>query len=170
MPRKKLDKKPPKRTQKLGVSVSKKRVGAPSSDPSLLRPEDVVDDVLIRISETGDSISDIVRDNPNYPKYSTLTNYISRDHELRKRYEHARDVGAPILVDKLLQLADSELNDCNNSTEVSHLKLKIETRKWAYSRLFPRVLGDKLDLLHKGDPDQPIIHRIERVIVDPASK
>jgi len=39
----------------------------------------------------------------------------------------------------------------------------VDTRKWLLSKLAPKKWGDKLEL--SGDPENPLLQKIERVIV-----
>jgi hypothetical protein len=48
---------------------------------------------------------------------------------------------------------------------VERSRLQIDSRKWLAAKLAPKKYGDKLELA--GDPDRPIIQRIERVVVKP---
>jgi hypothetical protein len=42
-------------------------------------------------------------------------------------------------------------------------KLQVDSRKWLLSKLAPKKYGDKLEL--SGDNENPLVHRIERLIV-----
>ena len=44
--------------------------------------------------------------------------------------------------------------------------LRTEAPKWTLAKMLPKKYGDKIDLNHGGQDGNPIIHRIERVIVD----
>jgi hypothetical protein len=42
-----------------------------------------------------------------------------------------------------------------------------ENRKWLLSKLLPRQFGDKVTQELVGDPERPVVNRIELVAVDP---
>lgn len=69
-------------------------------------------------------------------------------------YEFARDVQADSLFDDLLTIADA------NDEEVNRSRLRIDTRKWAASKLKPKKYGDKVAVVGGGDDDEPIKHSV----------
>jgi hypothetical protein len=42
-------------------------------------------------------------------------------------------------------------------------RLQVDTRKWLLSKLAPKKFGDKIEV--SGDPANPLVQRIERVVV-----
>ena len=53
------------------------------------------------------------------------------------------------LTDKAVEIRDKEMTNA--------LRLKIDTLKWKLSKLAPKKYGDRLDLNHGGQVDNPII-------------
>jgi hypothetical protein len=46
---------------------------------------------------------------------------------------------------------------------VQKQRLQVDTRKWLLSKLAPKKFGDKIEV--SGDPANPLVQRIERVVV-----
>jgi hypothetical protein len=71
------------------------------------------------------------------------------------------------MVDELLEIADSEVPETGDGKKdwqaIQKHKLQVDTRKWLLSKLAPKKYGDKLEV--SGDPANPLVQRIERVVV-----
>jgi hypothetical protein len=79
-----------------------------------------------------------------------------------KQYARAKVESADALVEEMLDIADDGRNDWMevfdkegecvgykvNGEHVQRSKLRVDTRKWAASKLSPKKYGDKLDLNH----------------------
>ncbi|XAI95168.1 hypothetical protein [Microcystis phage Mwe-JY13] len=90
------------------------------------------------------------------PNRATVFDWLMdpRYAEFKKMYEFARDVQADSLFDDLLTIADA------NDEEVNRSRLRIDTRKWAASKLKPKKYGDKVAVVGGGDDDEPIKHSV----------
>jgi hypothetical protein len=67
----------------------------------------------------------------------------------------------------LLDIADRPVGSTESggtdSGAVADKKVQIDTRKWLLSKLAPKKYGDKIEV--SGDPSNPLVQRIERVVV-----
>ena len=90
------------------------------------------------------------------PNRATVFDWLMdpRYAEFKRMYEFARDVQADSLFDDLLTIADA------NDEEVNRSRLRIDTRKWAASKLKPKKYGDKVAVVGGGDDDEPIKHSV----------
>lgn len=90
------------------------------------------------------------------PNRATVFDWLMdpRYAEFKKMYEFARDVQADSLFDDLLTIADA------NDEEVNRSRLRIDTRKWAASKLKSKKYGDKVAVVGGGDDDEPIKHSV----------
>lgn len=80
------------------------------------------------------------------PPAPTVLEWVKDDREgFAERYARARESGAYVMADELLEIADDGAEDVQRS------RLKADTRKWLLSKVVPRVFGDKLDLTSKGE-------------------
>jgi hypothetical protein len=66
---------------------------------------------------------------------------------LNARYRAAVEVRADSLIDQLLDLADApippELEGAEKSAWLAHLKVRLDTRRYLASKLFPRAYGER---------------------------
>ena len=58
-------------------------------------------------------------------------------------------------IDDLKSISDGD--DEDDMIKVNRDKLKIHARMWLAAKLLPKKYGDKLDLNHGGQSDNPII-------------
>jgi hypothetical protein len=85
------------------------------------------------------------------------------------RYARAREMQAHALVDDLAAISDDGTNDwvANNDPEnpgyavngehIQRSRLRVDARKWAASKILPKVYGDKIQQEHTGADGAPLI-------------
>lgn len=88
--------------------------------------------------------------------------YLASDEVAANRYARARARGLDKMAEEIIDIADDE------SIPAESRRVRVDPRKWLLSKLAPKKYGDKLDLTHAGDPDRPLVARIEEVIIDSA--
>jgi hypothetical protein len=106
----------------------------------------------------GESLGSICREK-GMPDKSTVIRWLMAEEEggeFRNQYARAREMQAELLADELMDIADDGSNDWMarndgenigylvNSEHIQRSKLRIDTRKWAASKLKPKVYGDKV--------------------------
>ena len=133
------------------------------------RSEAVIDEIM-RLAATGMSLNKICKLH-GMPGYATAFGWLNESDEMIRRYRSAREVGFEIWADEIRDIPDEPLDyDMIEAlTPVGYMKrqlLRTEARKWTLAKMLPKKYGDKIDLNHGGQDGNPIIHRIERVIVD----
>lgn len=113
----------------------------------------------------GESLTSICKD-AGMPSRSTVTAwYIDNREGFSEHYAKARDIGLDVMADQVMEIADG------TSEDIQRDRLRFDARRWYLSKLAPKRYGDKVTQVHEGgDPDKPIVQRIERVIVDPAAE
>jgi hypothetical protein len=98
---------------------------------------------------SGESLSSILRQ-PEMPSYAWAKLQLRENDDLRRAYDQATQDRADRLVEQLVELADSPvpvgLDGPALSAWVQQLRLKVDVRKWAASKLKPRSYGDRLDV------------------------
>lgn len=115
----------------------------------------------------GKTLSKTIRDNPELGEYTKWASRIDKDPEMRRRYYHARDLGADVIFDTLVELADAPPNtERDGRLAVQKQKLNADIYKYVAGKLSQRKYGEKVDVNHGGQPNNPVIAKIERVIVD----
>ncbi len=95
------------------------------------------------------------------PSYSWAKLQIRQSPDLARLYHQAVEDRGDRLAEEIIELADTPippgLSGRDASAWVQLLRVRIDTRRWAASKLRPRVYGDRLDLT----VDQPRISVLE---------
>ena len=98
---------------------------------------------------------------------STFMRWLDADAKLAERYAHAREDLIERIASEILELSDEEVPETGDGKRdwqaIQQRKLQVDSRKWLLSKLAPKRYGEKLEL--SGDPESPLVQRIERVIV-----
>jgi hypothetical protein len=98
---------------------------------------------------------------------STFNRWVDADAKLAEDYAHAREDLIERMANDVLELADSEVPETGDGKKdwqaIQKHKLQVDTRKWLLSKLAPKKYGEKLEV--SGDPANPLVQRIERVVV-----
>ena len=144
--------------------------------PSIYTPE-IAERICVMMSE-GKSLREICR-LPDMPSRSTVKLWIINDKEgFSSQYARAQRLRYEEMADETFEIADDGRNDWIatndpdnpgyrlNGEAVARARLRVDTRKWAISKMLPEY-ADKVTVA--GDENKPIRHRIERVIVDKPS-
>ena len=141
----------------------------------MARPTDytleLTDTICARLSE-GESMRSICRDD-DMPVLTTIFRWLREKPEFKQQYDIAKEESAESLADEMVDIADNEVSqplivngepvmvdgktvEVIDSTAVAHAKLRIDTRKWAASKLKPKKYGEKvqnentnIDLTHE---------------------
>jgi hypothetical protein len=99
--------------------------------------------------------------------HSTFLGWVNDDAALADNYAHAREDLIERMAQEVLELSDSDVGLLPDGKKdwaaVQKHKLQVDTRKWLLSKLAPKKFGDKIEV--SGDPANPLVQRIERVIV-----
>lgn len=100
----------------------------------------------------------------NMPSVSSILRWLRDNEDFRTQYARAKEEQADFLQEEMLDIADDGSNDfmtivkgdeqytVENKEWTSRSKLRVETRKWAASKLKPKKYGDKIDLTSNGEP------------------
>ena len=92
--------------------------------------------------------------------YTTMQEWIYEDPTRTARYVRAREERADVLADEIVSISDEKEVSANyngenvtlalDATAVARNRLRVDARKWAASKLKPRVYGDKVVQEHIG--------------------
>jgi hypothetical protein len=98
---------------------------------------------------------------------STFNDWLNDDAKLAAEYARTREDLIERMAQEILELSDSDVGLLPDGKKdwaaVQKHKLQVDSRKWLLSKLAPKKYGDKLEL--SGDAQNPLVTRIERVIV-----
>jgi hypothetical protein len=113
-------------------------------DPAIVWPA-----ILKNIAD-GDSLPAALAKLDPAPSHSWAKLALRSNKTLHDAYQQAIEDRADRLADELIELADSrmpaDLDGPAMSAWVQQLRLRVDVRKWAASKLRPRVYGDRLDV------------------------
>lgn len=143
--------------------------------------KDLASIMCARIAE-GESVRSICRDD-EMPAISTFFKWIGEHEEFSKQYAIAKDQCIEVYFDEMVDISDNQVGspakdeDGNLLTDkdgnlvkfvdgasVGHAKLRVDTRKWALSKMCPKKYGDKIQQEVSG-PDGGPVTMVERRIV-----
>ena len=113
----------------------------------------------IKTSELG------IKDVCTLEKISTRSfyKYMNEVECAEKQYAQSKLIQAEIMFDGMISIADDGTNDLmtivkgdaeyevENKEVTNRSRLRIDTRKWALSKLLPKKYSDKLDIEHSGE-------------------
>jgi hypothetical protein len=120
-------------------------------------PDSVRLEICERIAK-GESMVSICA-SEGMPVQSVVYNWLSVDSEFAERYARAREQQAEHYLDEIIaisddvtldKIVDSEGNERTNNEAIQRSRLKVDTRKWAMSKLAPKKYGDKITQEHTG--------------------
>ena len=118
--------------------MGEKKIGRPTK-----HTKELANDICELISE-GKSLRSVCRQD-DMPVMSTIWRWIGENEDFQKQYAQATEERAEALAEDMLEIADDLKGDTARD------KLRIDTRKWAASKMKPKKYGDKLDLTTKGE-------------------
>lgn len=109
-----------------------------------------------------------------YPTPSAVINWVMDDRDdCAALYARAREVQAMLLLDEIQEIADDgesdflkhdkDGNPVMDKEFAARSKLRVDTRRWAMSKMLPKVYGDKLDLNHAGKVDGDVTVKVTGV-------
>lgn len=127
--------------------------------------QELADIICARVAE-GESMRSIGRDE-SMPVVSTLFLWLRKHPEFSEQYAKAKEechtawfedivdiadnqVGNPVLVDDQPMLVDGKPVMAVDAPSVNHAKLRVDSRKWALSKLMPKKYGDRIENVHSG--------------------
>ncbi len=136
----------------------------PAGRPSTYTDE-LADEICSQLSD-GVSLRSICRQD-DMPAASSVFKWLRENDRFSEQYTKAKEESADALVEDMLDIADNDVADVvlvdgvplvvdgemvkqTHSAKVAHARLRVDTRKWAASKLKPKKYGDKLDLNHSG--------------------
>lgn len=150
-----------------------KRIGRPPRDTDKLQtPENA--DLICAGLEAGKSLRQIATE----LGYSGNPSEISRwgsdpdgPHGFAQRYARAMVARWEYMAEEVSDIAE-EIPPVDaighvDTGWVQNQRLRIDTKKWLLSKALPKKYGDRVEATISGDPNAPLLQRIELVAVPP---
>lgn len=107
-----------------------KKMGRPT-----LYSTEMADRICTEISE-GKSLTDVCAA-PDMPARLTIYRWMREYEDFGNAYARAREERADLLAEEILTIADT-------ATDANLARLRVDSRKWAASKLNPKTYGDKM--------------------------
>lgn len=88
------------------------------------------------------------------PDKATVFRWLATHETFRDQYARAREAQADALLEEILTIADDGTGDSwtdddgverTNHDVIARSKLRVDTRKWAMSKMAPKRYGDRVD-------------------------
>lgn len=142
------------------------------------RPSGYSDELADRICELisgGKSVKSIC-EMQGMPSMQSVWKWIREQPKFAENYARATAERADAVFEEMFSIADDGSNDTYVDEEgkektdhdvIARSKLRIDTRKWALSRMNPRKYGDKVEQVHSGAVE---VTQITRRVVDAQNK
>jgi len=135
------------------------------------RPTDYNDEIAAKICgqlAEGISLKTVCKAD-DMPSTSTVFLWIQRHKEFSDKYAQAKAESADALTEEMLDIADNSSNDWMDANDpdntgyklngeaIQRSRLRVDTRKWLASKPKPKKYGERVDLNHGGQPENPVI-------------
>lgn len=129
------------------------------------KKDEVFNNIITQIADEGRPIRSILKDN-GMPSTSTFFIWLEEDENKSKQYARACEIRADVLFDEMLNIAftpeegetqrttkrgENQETETTKGDMLGHRRLKVDTLKWALSKMAPKKYGDKLDVTSDGD-------------------
>ena len=164
--KKPMDKAKPKPAQK----AKRKTEPKPKGRPTKYTPE-LAAEIVRRIS-MGESTRSVGRDE-TMPTESTIRAWAIDDKDgFFAQYTRAVQIRAIGWSEEIIEISDDGSNDTyidengnerTNNEIVARSRIRVDSRKWMLSKVLPKVFGDKLDVNHGVQPENPLMTMLQRV-------
>lgn len=169
--------KPNQSTKKTPAKATpKKRVAKPVARKKVGRPPEPVPanhiEAICKWISQGQTLREWCRKNKIH--YSTVYLWLEKDQEFAKRFARARDIGADAIADETLAIIDTEPEFAESwsigggskhrdSAHASWLKNRVEQRMKLLAKWNPKKYGEKVDVNHGGQTDNPLSVLLKQV-------
>ena len=136
-----------------------------------LYSDELADHICERLAD-GESMRSICRSD-DMPCLSTVFKWLRENDTFSQQYAIAKEECADALVEDMLDIADNQVDQplvvdgvpmvldgkmvmIKDAVSVNHARLRVDTRKWAASKLKPKKYGDKVTNELVGDGGGPV--------------
>lgn len=135
-------------------------------------PQKHQDEICEWIS-TGKTLRQWCRENKIH--YSTVYVWLDKDKDFFQRFTRAREIGADCIADEIIEIVDTAPEFAESwsngggskhrdGAHITWLKNRAEQRLKLLAKWFPQKYGDKIDMNHGVQPDNPLAALMGQVI------
>ena len=134
--------------------------------------DELAEEILDRLA-TGESLLSICRD-PHMPDEKAVRKWVKeRPNTFGPDYARAREFGFDSIAEQVLEIGGGDFTGPDGYVDngaIQQARLLSDNHKWFLSKLAPKKYGDKVTQELVGNPDAPIVTRIELVPVAPITR
>ena len=116
----------------------------------------IFDEICSKIIE-GKSLRTALKELDNIPP-KTFFVWLREDENKCKQYAQATEERAEMMFEDMFDIADEEPDRIETKTgyvidsgHIQNKRVRIDTRKWALSKMMPKKYGDKIDVTSAGE-------------------
>lgn len=159
---------------KLKLPESKKAKTPRKTGRPSIYTQELADSICAELAN-GTSMRTVCK-RDDMPSMDCVFRWLREKPEFNEQYVKAKQESADALVEEMMDIADNGENDWMvrhgkdgeeswvvNGEHVQRSRLRLDTRKWIASKLKPKKYGDKLDMNHGVQPDNPLAKLLEQV-------
>lgn len=182
---------PTKKAQDAATKPARKRKPTTKADKPAVEPKTLEVPVVLGrpcsfTQELGDRICEMLASGmsmrtackeEDMPSMQTVFRWLRTNEAFCEQYTRAKAEAADALVEEMLDISDDGTNDWMevhdkegnavgykvNGEHVQRSRLRVETRKWIAAKLKPKKYGEKVDLNHGLQPENPIAALLQQV-------
>ena len=110
--------------------------------------QEIADEICARVVDSDYGLEQICQAD-DLPSARTVFRWLAANEAFRQQYARAKEMQGHVQ-------ADRGLKDALTATDASLGRLRFDARKWAASKLAPKVYGDKVALTGGSEGDAPI--------------
>lgn len=123
---------------------------SPIYDPKTIFPP------ILEAIANGAALSTAIKCASPPPSYAWAKGQLRNNPDLKLAYQQAVEDRADRLAEELMEIADTPmpegLDGPGRSAWVQQMRLRVDVRKWAASKLKPKTYGERLDLSVTHEP------------------
>src|SRR5512146_2894996 len=106
-----------------------------------------------------------VCDDEDMPDKATICRWLARHEKFRDQYAAGAEMRAAAIFEESLDIADDGRNDVRTVGDkevvdydhIQRSKLRVDTRKWFLSKLYPKKYGEKITQEVTGADGAPLV-------------
>jgi transcriptional regulator with XRE-family HTH domain len=153
-----------------------KKVGRPNGTGKLRTPEHA--DYICEQLELGRTLRQIAQDlgftQSQISQWGCGIGDQPRDDSFINRYARSLSARWEAMAEQVIEIAE-EIPPVDaighvDTGWVQNQRLRIDTKKWLLSKALPKKYGERVEAMVTGDPNAPLLTRIELVAVPPRAR
>lgn len=138
--------------------------------------EEIAREICDTIAETTEGLKSLCESNPHWPCYRAIRNWLRLHKSFMHLYAQAKLEQADYMLEECFKIADNTMLDSITKTSkngeeyevannewINRSRLRVDLRKWAASKLAPKLYGDRLVLEKKEEENAELLEEISRL-------